>query len=36
MVNQDSLGPWERFTLIELGNNRVAIQSGINRQYVCT
>lgn len=35
MANRDEIGPWERFTIIELGNNRVALLSGINRQYVC-
>lgn len=30
-----ALGPWERFICIELGNNKVAIQSKNNGQYVC-
>ena len=34
VANGDSIGPWETFDLINLGNNKYAFQA-VNGQYVC-
>lgn len=34
VANRDAIGPWETFTLTELGIGKVALQAA-NGQYVC-
>jgi hypothetical protein len=34
VANRDAIGPWETFTLTELGSGKVALQAA-NGQYVC-
>ena len=34
IANRDAIGPWETFTLTNLGNGKVALQAS-NGQYVC-
>ena len=34
-ANRGGIGPWETFTYIELGNNKVALLSKNNNKYVC-
>ena len=33
--NRIQIGPWETFTLIDLGRGNVALQSHANNRYVC-
>ncbi|MFD5317213.1 alpha/beta hydrolase [Streptomyces sp. NPDC127098] len=35
VANRASVGPWERFDLIDLGSGAVALRSHANNQYVC-
>lgn len=35
IANRTWIGPWETFTLIDLGNGNVALQSHANNRYVC-